>query len=385
MVMSTINELQMGKIEFSEGNVDNIKFDLHLKDLNSMSVNFIGKENTIQTQVSDLKGTVSGTFLYKFLFLQTKGKFNVRIDQGACTLKIKTPLIGQSVNGRLIPGIDVGYFNLHIDSSKIHVDLSGSVLADISDTFVALFKSLIMGKITDAVDHSVPAIIKSKANAKIMATNGFASLFDDLSVDFTFTQLPVITDENMQMFMNFTLFNQTSNSYRIPNEVVSDVSGLSTTKNSVQMSVSHYSADSFLVALQDQNIFDYTITKETIPNYAQYLTTTYMDGLLPGLVAKFGRDQPVTVEIDSTQPPRAVFKEKDLAMVLNMDFTFRVNNEVAIVVSVTDLNAHVDVTLRNTNLTANAKVIKISKCSASQSQIGDFDSDSFRAFFNTLS
>lgn len=69
-------------------------------------------------------------------------------------------------------------------------------------------------------------------------------------------------------------------------------------------------------------------------------------------------------------------------MVMNLDLTFRVNNEVAIVVSVIDLNAHVDLTLTGANLTSKVNAIKIDQCSARDSQIGDFDAESFRDFFN---
>lgn len=73
----------------------------------------------------------------------------------------------------------------------------------------------------------------------------------------------------------------------------------------------------------------------------------------------------MSVDVVATESPRAVFKEKDLAMIMNMDITFKVNNEIAIVVTLTDLNAHVDVTLRNEFLTSQVKVVKIDQCTAS--------------------
>lgn len=113
-------------------------------------------------------------------------------------------------------------FNFEIHSSKIHIDLSGGIIADIADPFVALFKSLIVGKINKAVNNSIPDVIKSKINAKLMSTEGLAPLTENLMADFTFSSLPIITDSTLAMFLNATIYDSKLG-YRIPMESVSDV------------------------------------------------------------------------------------------------------------------------------------------------------------------
>eukprot|EP00347_Sterkiella_histriomuscorum_P011713 403371396 len=382
MMIDTINNLDLGKIEFSQGNVDNIKFDLHVKDLNSIQVGFSGQDNAVVMHAQDISGSISGTFKFKVLFITATGKFKVRLDQGGCTMSMKVPLIIQNQAGRNVPGVGIKDFDFEIHSSKIHIDLSGGFIADIADPFIAIFKSLIIGKINKIVKDSIPDVITSKVNKMFAGTNGLAPFYGDLQADFTFSAPAIVSDSTLALFLNATLYNQKLGQYRIPNETITDVQVLTISSNAVQMAVSHYSADSVLVAIHDTGLFDYVITKEAVPGLDNMLTTTYLEGLLPGLEAKYGKDQPVTIEMKATQAPKAEFKENDLGLILNLDLTFRVNSEIAIIVSVIDLIAHVEAMLQGPNFTTKVNTVKIDQCSASQSQIGDFDAESFRDFFN---
>lgn len=125
------------------------------------------------------------------------------------------PVKSQNIGGRNIPAVGINNFNLRIDSSKIHIDLSGSIVAEIADAFISLFKGLILDKISGVVNNDVPSVIESVINSKLAGTNGLASLYKELSFDFTFSENPVITDNNLALYLNATLYNSTSG-YRIP-------------------------------------------------------------------------------------------------------------------------------------------------------------------------
>ena len=193
-MMSTLNSLDLGKIEFDGGWVDNLQFNLNIKSQESLDLTLSGKDDAIVAKLNDITGNIKGNFLYKMLFIQTKGGFNVRLDPGVIKTSVKVPLIMQDINGRHVPGVEMKDMKFVVDSSKIHIDLSGSIVADVADAFVALFKSLIMGKITDIIKVKVPAIASAKVNSKIATTNGFIGVIDPMKADFTFTEIPQITD-----------------------------------------------------------------------------------------------------------------------------------------------------------------------------------------------
>ena len=274
-------------------------------------------------------------------------------------------------------------FNFEIHSSKIHIDLSGGILPDIADPFVALFKSLIVKKINSIISDKIPGTVKDKVNGIFLQTNGYLpAYFGGMQVDITFPQLPVVSDSTLAMFFNGTLYNPSTGKYYTPAVTAGDIQVLTTSANSVQMALSHYASDSMLVAIYDTGIFAFTIDKDVIPGLADKLTTTYLDGLLPGIADKFGKDQPVSIAMKANDAPRAVFKEADMGLNMDLDLTFSVNGQVAIVVTVTDLNVHVDPLLQNQNFSCQIKTISINQCSATQSVIGDFDSEGFKDFFN---
>ena len=54
---------------------------------------------------------------------------------------------------------------------------------------------------------------------------------------------------------------------------------------------SQYSVDSLLMVIQQKGYFKLSLDDTTFGGVAkEYLTTTVLDGFLPGIVAKYGKD-----------------------------------------------------------------------------------------------
>ncbi len=73
---------------------------------------------------------------------------------------------------------------------------------------------------------------------------------------------------------------------------------------------SRYTIDSALLTIQDAGLFNITLTQALLgPNFGpEFLNTTYIDTLLPGMIKKFGADQPVEINFATTQAPSSSFK-----------------------------------------------------------------------------
>ena len=65
-----------------------------------------------------------------------------------------------------------------------------------------------------------------------------------------------------------------------------------------------------------------------------------------------------------------------------MDMIFKVNNEIAIIVTLMDFTSTISAQLKSANLTIKVLQCKVNQVASSQSQIGAFSEDDFRAFFN---
>jgi len=54
------------------------------------------------------------------------------------------------------------------------------------------------------------------------------------------------------------------------------------------------------------------------------LTTSLLESIIPGLIAKYGKDMPMAVDIKTHDFPRAIFNPTDLGANVSIDMTFEV-------------------------------------------------------------
>jgi hypothetical protein len=111
--------------------------------------------------------------------------FKVTFDTGAVTMVTELP-VSRKLNGegRSLPHVKILNFDLNFDPNKIHISLSGGVLADILETIVWIFKHTVIGEISKIVDAQVPPSLENAINSNIESTNGFAPLMYNLMLDF---------------------------------------------------------------------------------------------------------------------------------------------------------------------------------------------------------
>jgi len=68
------------------------------------------------------------------------------------------------------------------------------------------------------------------------------------------------------------------------------------------------------------------------------LTTTYLDGFLPGLVAKYGDNVPMALDIEAHDVPVTIFNVGDMGMTVDVDVSFEVVGvETAVILTFQDI------------------------------------------------
>jgi hypothetical protein len=113
--------------------------------------------------------------------------------------------------------------HLNINKDKLKIKLYGSFVADIADLFVGFFKKTIINAIVKEVDNSVPALVSDDLNSAILSTAGIFALIGDLAFDFSLTAPILVTDTQLDMYLNATLFNSTVSEI-VPKTYVTDLS-----------------------------------------------------------------------------------------------------------------------------------------------------------------
>ena len=130
--------------------------------------------------------------------------------------------------------------------------------------------------------------------------------------------------------MNATIFDATKG-YKVPNTPITALDIDLSQHNQMMVDASTYSVDSLLSVLQEQNWFSFLFTPDTFGGIAKgYLSTTYLDGILPGLITKYGKDTPVSVNFISQLAPNSFFNVDEVGAKMHARIEFIINNEIAV-------------------------------------------------------
>ena len=114
---------------------------------------------------------------------------------------------------------------------------------------------------------------------------------------------PLVTDNSIFVYLNGTLFD-TNFGYSVPATPISLLEVNLTDRAQMVVQCSTYSIDSFLQLIDREHGFDFTIDKYSFHTVLQdYLTTTYLEGILPGLVAKYGDEKPMSLNFTTSVRP----------------------------------------------------------------------------------
>ena len=132
------------------------------------------------------------------------------------------PMTSTNVGGRMLPSISVKNTNFRLDSSKIEISLSGSVLADIADSLVWIFQSIIVSEVNKVINKELPVEIEKEINSLIQDTQALVDVYGNLSLDLAFSNNPEISDSQMSLFFNSTFFNKMKG-YSTPPTAITDL------------------------------------------------------------------------------------------------------------------------------------------------------------------
>ncbi len=218
----------------------------------------------------------------------------------------------------------------------------------------------------------------------MIASNGFATIGDGLALDFQFPADPVVTDNFMGVYLNATLFNSTAG-YSVPDTQLSNIALNLTGNNSIAVDVTSYTADSLLKVLHEAGFFKGSISQADISaKYSSFLSTTYLDGFLPGLVNTYGKDQPVTILFSSSAAPHTFFNPDEMGASLSVILEFQVNDQSAITLEIHEADAFVQTSLEDFTLHIKIESLAVKSIQQIQSNIGDISPLELKTFFNVL-
>ena len=114
------------------------------------------------------------------------------------------------------------------------------------------------------------------------------------------------------------------------------------------------------------------------------MTTTYLDGILPGLVAKYGEDKAMSLKFSTHNAPNALFNVGQVGAQVNYYLDFWVEDQIAVSLNVTNANALVQASLDNFIMKLKIDLVKFEDISVLKSEIGEVSGRELKYFLNTL-
>lgn len=194
----------------------------------------------------------------------------------------------------------------------------------------------------------------------------------------------MVTSTTLGLYLNATLFNQ-SVGYKVPPSTpISDMALNFTSSNEILLDVSPYSVNSLLLTLQDSNTFNITITQETLgPQFGpEYLNTTFGETILPGLIAHFGADQPMSLGFATKEAPLSYSKADEMGLHVTGYLMLWVRDELACIIEVNDAQAGLAASLKDFVLQVQLLSFYINGASVAYSAIGEIDVQAMRTLVN---
>ena len=149
---------------------------------------------------------------------------------------------------------------------------------------------------------------------------------------------------------------------------------------------SRFTVDSLILNFHDGGLLKLTLDKNKLnpTNATILLNTTYFDTILPGIAARFGKDQPVTVDLATKESPVSYMKPGQIGLDLTGTITVKVNGQTACILDIISAQTVVAATLKNFIFTVQFVSFCINDSQVVESEFGTIDLDAKRRFINFM-
>ena len=333
MIITTINSVHVDEIEKDNFQVSDIAINFSPVNPDDVQIGLSSADNAVKIQAANVAGKITGSFKYAWLLIRLHGDFEAEIKQGGATFYASMPLIEQYQANTMLPAIKFDMFSLQIDASKIDISISGSITADVLNLFIQLFKGFLVNIIENEINKQTPIMMTSMINTMIYNSHGLLVMekLGGFGFDFAYTSVPVVSDTQIDLFFNATFLNS-SFGLISPNEGFADVLIDPATIDCMQVDISQYTIDSLFLTLHEGGKLSVYLSQALIPA----LTTTTLEAFLPGLVAKYGDEMPMGIQISTHEAPRTILKENEMGANIGIDLRFIVEGQGTAVVMTFD-------------------------------------------------
>lgn len=264
-------------------------------DIENTGLTLVGP-NSAQIKASGLTGQMTFTWAYESPLGGDSGEGAVEIQD---TSMSATLVLGQT-NG--VPHMTVSAMNFQV--SDINIVISNSPIANVANWLLSVLKDDFIADLTAALNQYGPPTLNSVLGEVLGQYSTTVSITDTLALNYTLTQDPVVVSSSyvqlsvLGQFIDLTHPDQNINEFVNPPP---SLPGFNPASDEIQVFLTDYTLNTGLFAGMSSGAFTGEVTQET-PGIGSMLTTTVLDSAFPGLVDKYGSDQPCAFSCAAVAP-----------------------------------------------------------------------------------
>jgi len=235
--------------------------------------------------------------------------------QGSGSVAINSSVLAANVT----VGASAGHCTLLISGAsmvigELEVSFEGDPLADVADWILNLFKGHVKDLMEESIENAVLIEGQQALNGQLSQLSIYVPIGNTgISVNYDLVQEPVvqptyISIASLAMFVDSNDPNSTP-----PVAPPAQLPDFDASGQQIQITISDYTLNTGLYAAAMAGRLQYTITPDLVPaSFPLKLDTTYLNALFPGLEAKYGSNQPCSIQCSASPPPSVSTTPGDL-------------------------------------------------------------------------
>lgn len=196
-------------------------------------------------------------------------------------------------------------FGAELSTDDLEITIFNSFNGEIIGLGVELLEEALLPVVMKGINEGVPSAWNQMFDDLFDSYRGEIPLSDSLSLDLSYADMPMVTEEHLQFFLNAHLINKASGKI-VPVGKLPDMQIDAKSKESIQFGLSAEAINSGAELLYEQGIFSFTLPGSVAPD--TFNTSAFKD-TIPQLVKLYGENQLIDLDISMYQAPSVEFKD----------------------------------------------------------------------------
>jgi hypothetical protein len=209
-------------------------------------------------------------------------------------------------NGKNLPKMHLDNFNAKLTEDDLQITIFNSMNGSIIGLGVEILQTILMPVVMSAVNKGVPAAWNAAFDDIMESYGGVIPMgVNDLALDLSYSDSPVVTTEHLQLFLNANLMNLVTGQ-KVPIGTQPDMKINKDSTASLQFGLSDEAINSGSELLFQSGAFNFQIPASL--DMATFNTTAFAD-TIPNLAKTFGDNKPIDMNFSLISAPKIEFKD----------------------------------------------------------------------------